>query len=351
MMSLEDISEKECKTCGLVEDIKKECEQCHSVICLECIRLQDDKCVECNYPISSKVSSLSSLLSVSNEEDKREEEEEILIPPPVPKTNTDVFLDSKIRLPNIGNSCYVNSAIQVCLHSKRLWKECCEVIGENYLINFLLAVTTIRKQYAEANKIQIWEQCDSVSILRYIFDRINDLYPKGFNPLYGLCLHSQYKCIDCKTITHQRQFESIYCLFPNAETKSVSDLLFSEFKKTDVEYKCGKCESKKSSRSISLDSIPEYIFISLQHIGDDTNFKIDEMIEMNETEYQIKGCIEHLGMSENGGHYISYFKDSVGEWSLFDDDKIVPVQKDKMKERLVQNKRQYCQMTLIWYSL
>lgn len=344
--------DKDCKVCGQTSSLKKECEGCHTVLCVECIVLHDDKCVECNKPISSGLTLLPT-----------QEEEEIIIPPPIhketisdltvgeSKKTEDVFQDSKIRLPNIGNSCYVNSALQICLHSKRLWKECCEIIGESYLINFLMAVTTVRQKYAEANKIHIWEQCDSVSILRYLFDKINDLYPKGFNPLYGLCLHSQYKCGDCKVITHQRQFESIYCLFPNRDSKSIQEMLHEEFKKTEIEHKCEKCESKKCTRSVSLDSIPEYIFISLQHIGDDTDFKINSSIEINSIDYSLKGCIEHLGMSEHGGHYVSYFKNSSDEWSLFDDDKIVPIQNEQMEERLTQNRRHYCQITLVWYAL
>jgi len=359
-----------CSVCNLTLPDIKVCEECKYTMCGECAYLNDEKCSECNtyFPLPPTLLSSSpleeeevivppyrtSLLNI-------EGEEEVIIPPPVSsfiglqsskeEQTLDVFMDSKIRLPNIGNSCYINSALQICLHSKRLWKEWCEIIGEQYVVQFLQVVTILRKKYVEANKIQVWEQCDSVSVIRFIFDKINDLYPKGFNPLYGLCLHSQYKCMDCKYVTHQRQFESIYCLFPNETSKCVSQMIEDDFCKTEVEYKCSKCESKKSTRSVSIDSLSEYIFLSIQHIGDNTNFTIDTTLTVNNADYYLVGCVEHLGRSENGGHYVSYFKDSQNNWSIFDDDKISPISYEQFEQVRTQNKRQHCQITLAWYSL
>lgn len=370
-----------CSVCSLELPKVITCEECKHIHCADCLYLNDNKCSQCNLEqqvseeeviIPQRVSELTYLngeeeVIISPPQRVSEltylrGEEEVIIPPPQriseltylkreEDKKIDVFMDSKIRLPNIGNSCYINSALQVCLHSKRLWKECCEVIGDQYFIQFLPAVTKIRELYTEANKINVWEQCDSVSIFRFLLDKINDLYPKGFNPLYGLCLHSQYKCLSCKHVAHQRQFESVYCVIPNGEHKCLQDMIHMDFKRTEIEYKCGKCENKKAVRSVQLESIPEYIFLSIQHIGNDVDFTIEECIEINSIEYELYGCIEHLGRSEHGGHYISYFKDSQNTVHIFDDDRNDPIPEDMWNDKRRQNRRDIMQIMLVWYHI
>lgn len=266
-----------------------------------------------------------------------------------------VLTGVNIPLPNLGNTCYINSVLQLFLHSKRLFNELNEVLAieNSNELNVVELISKVRIMYTEEKKYNIYEQHDSYLLLSYLLDKINNLFPSKFNPYYSILLHTKLKCKNkqCKHITHQRQFENILYLTPNSETKTIEDCMDKDFITSKVEYTCPKCKHNIASKKTIIDNMPEYIFMTLQHFGDNnTDFTIEKSMIQSGIEYELCGMIEHLGPSESSGHYVSYILDqSNKKWYIFDDDRVYKY--PAIKEKRNQNNRFYSQILVIWYRI
>jgi len=47
----------------------------------------------------------------------------------------------------------------------------------------------------------------------------------------------------------------------------------------------------------------------------------EEEVDNRPANYELKGCITHLGKSPHSGHYVCHIKRE-GEWVLYNDDKV-----------------------------
>jgi ubiquitin C-terminal hydrolase len=97
--------------------------------------------------------------------------------------------------------------------------------------------------------------------------------------------------------------------------------------------------------------MPEYIFMTLQHFGDnDTDFTIEKSTIQSGIEYELCGLIEHIGPSESSGHYVSYILDQSNKhWYIFDDDRVYRYK--SIDEKCNQNNRLYSQILVVWYRI
>ena len=88
----------------------------------------------------------------------------------------------------------------------------------------------------------------------------------------------------------------------------------------------GFCNIKATSKTEILE-LPDYLLITLFRFGEVMmENKIDTTIEFCEkltlpsgTIFSPISCIEHQGQSLNSGHYVTYSKDSTGQWWLLND--------------------------------
>ncbi len=271
-------------------------------------------------------------------------------------SNVSLSLDDKVEdniqiaCPNLGNSCYINSVLQLFFHSKRLYNELREIIELENGGNIVELISKVRNMYTTEKKLSVSEQCDSYLFLSYLLDKINELFPSKFNPCYSLLLHSKIKCGGCKNIIHQRQCENILYLRPSSSINDIDDMINLEFNVKNLEYKCKKCDHSISTKKTIIENLPEYLFITLQEFGEENiDFKIDKILVVEGLEYELSGMIEHIGVSNNGGHYVSYIKHSNKMWYLYNDDRITEC--EDIKKIRKQNKREYCQVLLVWYKI
>lgn len=270
--------------------------------------------------------------------------------------NIGLSLDDKVEdniqisCPNLGNSCYINSVLQIFFHSKRLYSELREIIELENGGNVVELISKIRNMYTTEKKLSLSEQCDSYLFLSYLLDKINELFPSKFNPCYSILLHSKIKCGGCKNIVHQRQCENILYLRPSPLMNDIDDMIDLEFKVKKLEYKCKKCDHTVSSKKTIIENLPEYLFITLQEFGEENiDFKIEKILIVEGLEYELSGMIEHIGVSNNGGHYVSYIKHSNKIWYLYNDDRITEC--NDIKNIRNQNNREYSQVLLVWYKI
>lgn len=398
-MSLMD-SFKKCEICSYLFSSNNilECDTCDIYYCDKCISYYEYKCIYCDSIVNgendnSNVNDNSNIILNKNNEDDdfdyyslNSNEEQIILPnvrylSDITELNInnlvnnneekaeDIKMNSieqftlsekvltgvNIPLPNLGNTCYINSVLQIFLHSKRLFNELNEILifNENEELNVVQLISKVRTMYTEEKKYNIYEQHDSYLLLSYLLDKINNLFPSKFNPYYSILLHTKLKCKNkqCKHITHQRQFENILYLTPNADTKTIEDCMDKDFITSKVEYTCQKCKHNIASKKTIIDNMPEYIFMTLQHFGDNTtDFTIEKSTIQSGIEYELCGMIEHIGPSESSGHYVSYILDQSNKhWYIFDDDRVYRYK--NINEKCNQNNRYYSQILVIWYRI
>jgi ubiquitin C-terminal hydrolase len=311
------------------------------------------KCTSCA-PISVILNLNSDIKYYFKKEDIIDEDviDEDVIEKRIIKNNElDLFVRNGLQIscPNLGNTCYINSVLQIFFHCDRLYSELREIIDitdDNTFINFL---NKIRNMYVTEQKINMYEQCDSYLLLSFLLDKINTLFPSKFNPYYSVLLHAKIKCKKCEHVVHQRQCENVLYLRPTEETNCIKDMKTNEFYSEELEYKCTKCQHNLSSKKVIIDNLPEYLFITLQHFGESNiNFNIEKRIWFNGIEYELAGMIEHLGCTPNSGHYVSYIQER-NKWFLYDDSRISECY--NIDEICHQNCRQYKQVLVIWYRI
>ena len=258
-----------------------------------------------------------------------------------------------IGLSNIGNSCYINSALQLILHSEYMVQLLIERINENQPL-VIEQIDEIRKQYSKfMNHQQIFEQCDASYFFNYLLDRINDTYPTKFNPVCSIEIKARTKCQQCDDTYTSTQHENMLIAYPQPGFDCLLDCISASFTET-VEKKCDGCKQQvQAKRKLQLCNAPLCLYIRLQPILMDENTSMDIPMDLQyntSNSYELKGFIEHRGTSIHYGHYVAYCKDSDG-WNCYNDDRIHFVSTHDIETKLYVQGKHSSFISFLWYEL
>ena len=261
----------------------------------------------------------------------------------------------KVPLNNVGNSCYINSALQIFLHSPPLYEKLVECFGtQNLLLN-------LRKGYCKSTKIQTYDQCDSVMFMNWA---LNSMIESGVsNDAWKQTWGGYYKCTECNVktpiISHN---DNMWVIYPPSllPLKSIKDEEDREYEYDMgpcllkqlieiVDKKCEQCgRSTKTRKSMSLETFPNNLFLNLQHFNKSRMLVYEDIsiVSLDKTQpYVLKGFMIHKG-TLNNGHYVIYIKDRDG-WHLYDDSTIIKVFDIYA---ILGNKESYQSSPLLWYE-
>jgi len=275
-------------------------------------------------------------------------------------------------LPNIGNSCYFNSSIQLCKLIKNIEfqdSNCTEnsfirdiqnlFENNDEISNYLKLYTYISSKL----QYQQLSQQDSSEVVQFIVDKFVDLISDK-NKL--LSIFNQI--IFCSNCSYYRicneQKESM--LISHELNNSSSDTIeFLDFFKNiisiqnidNLNTEC-KCDSPKAQIQTIFTSLPEYLFINVGRCDYTTrkiykkllfnsDFNIDNPIHLENSikgidirkknnHYILIGIIIHHGETSNSGHYSSIIKHNE-EWIYCDDLRIVKIDINNEMEYIQKN--------------
>jgi ubiquitin carboxyl-terminal hydrolase 36/42 len=275
--------------------------------------------------------------------------------------DTPIDFTIKKGFTNFGNTCFYNATLQSIFRCEELierLKNYEPAKDPNKLLKYLR--TTIQdyylkpevigdfgpslllRSYREMNQNYMYGSQDcSLECLTYFLDNFieaSKLENINIAELFDCNLKSKITCGECATVSVSNANEKVIILPIKNETTyegSMKSFLSEEKLTDDNLYDCEKCKKKVSAtKKLVIKNSPKYLYVALKRF--EFNYikelnkirasKIDTDISMpcvttiNNFEYQLKGCIYHMG-SLNGGHYVYYHRID-NQWILFDDKQI-----------------------------
>lgn len=280
---------------------------------------------------------------------------------------------------NIGNSCYLNSALQCLINSEIFVNELQNIIKsykglstENLkryeFLNLLIDMTSatnpvnlkqILSEYDDLFKYNHQQDAHEalMSILNILHKetKINSKHHEklfksmnqgwishiktfGFSFIDKIFSGQQVSIVKCPC-NHIVQTSEIY----NSLNLSISNdsklhTSFGQYFSPDTipDYECDHCHNKtNATKMISILSFPDILIISLKRFTQQgqkiqSNYEILTELSFNninigQLNYKLKVIVNHVGNSLHSGHYTSIIINS-GNYYYIDDDKIIQIQ-------------------------
>jgi ubiquitin C-terminal hydrolase len=243
---------------------------------------------------------------------------------------------------NIGNSCYLNSALQMLFNSEDFRnilknKVFIGTLFENIIKNYdnsnIFNPGEVKRIVANNNKIFAnCNQQDSYEFIIYLFDVLDKNLGNSMNNVlydkFGIETTSNIKCkmANCGKESENKSTE-LFLQLPITDELDLSDS-YRKYKsvgklENDNAYFCQKCNKKVVARKNTITTKwPDNMIIVLKRFnymmrkdGRQINIPINWRHG-----YKLKGGIIHMG-SYGGGHYI-YFGEENQEWFIANDSHI-----------------------------
>ncbi|KAK4052126.1 hypothetical protein OIV83_002420 [Microbotryomycetes sp. JL201] len=285
-------------------------------------------------------------------------------------------------LHNLGNTCYLNSALQALVHTAPLVRYVeqaqhdpakCEFLAKKHFCMTCAMKRLVVQSYGRrgsyspdfitknlrhiAKHLRIGRQEDAHEVLRFLIDnmQLSELYGRNskmpqqikesnfVHQIFGGRVRSRVMCQNC----HQPSdtFDSILdlSLDLSRRTTTIKDALALYTKPDQLKgankYKCEKCKKLvNAEKRFTIDRAPMILTIHLKRFTP-TGRKITEPIDYPESlrlghymsdpsidpAYKLYAVIHHSGGGPHSGHYTASVKASDNKWYSMNDEMVSPI--------------------------
>lgn len=226
-------------------------------------------------------------------------------------------------LPNLGNTCYINSILQCLRYQRHFVKLLKKYNSEKdskfhqHFIDLMFDGHTEQsiKDFVfhlskENQEFKLFKQCDAHELFLFLIDHFYE-YHDMHNPFKGT-IESRIFC-DCgyESLTKQ----DFISLSVNVK-ESIDDMLDDYQRVEEIDIKC-KC-SKMLKKQMTITNRPSIMVVHLKRFSN-SNRKIDTEILLDETRsYKMTAICNHSGQTQ-GGHYTAAVLRGHGGWWMCND--------------------------------
>lgn len=237
---------------------------------------------------------------------------------------------------NFGNSCYINSALQLLISCSYFTKI---ILSSNnssidfykqFLLNYFNNKTCSSKnlvQYLNIKRFMDNSQQDShdflISLLDILYEKIKKYdINKIFDKLFLINIQYIITCLNCKyqSISHSNENSLILSITSNNLTECFMNYLKPEI----LEWKCEKCHYIKAKKNTIIKKLPKYLIILVKRYSLQKVIVPKELIHR----YFLRSFIVQFG-NLSGGHYISFIKNN-NQWYLVNDSVIKLINEEQL---------------------
>ena len=280
-------------------------------------------------------------------------------------------------LPNIGNSCYLNSSIQLCkLITGIKFKDAEE--KQNSFITDIQTVFQTGNNDEELNRYmrlytfiannlqyQLGSQQDNCEVVQFIIDKYVDLI-KNKNKLITR-FNQVISCSNCSKVRICSEQKESMLISHELNNSSKEEIEFNDFftniitpqNVETINTECG-CSSPSPKVQTILTKLPEFLFIKVGRCKYDTSkiykrlkfnsdFQLDYPLNLHnyingtDTNRKIKqyiliGIVIHHGDTSHTGHYSAIIRGNANEkWVYCDDMRVVEINIEEQLEYIQKN--------------
>lgn len=281
---------------------------------------------------------------------------------------------------NIGNTCYLNSGLQMLIQNKDLCKLIIKYASQSKILNTIaqfineyytssnssISPDEIKKIVQERQELFYGhQQQDSSEFVVFLLDIIDEEIKKvdenkeGIKPIFGIDFNIRIKCKlkSCLQISNKAEVNNFLLLDINSnssnysnsfqenkENKDINDL-YRQFKSSDKleddnKYLCSRCKVKRiASKRSEIIHWPDHLIIWLKRYkqnGMNIQKNNESIIPNSEWRrgYKLYGGIIHSG-GLNGGHYIYIGKnEDDNKWYIYDDSHVSEINEERVESAL-----------------
>jgi hypothetical protein len=244
---------------------------------------------------------------------------------------------TNIPIQNLGNTCYINAALQMLLHSG-LFGECMECFTIKSHATMRDMILILRQQYTCLQDIILTEQCDATLFFKYLLDFMKDRQVDGVEQF--LCkIKNIFYCEVCESSTKSTLYDTMLTIYVSSYQAEYMQCYTDSITKNIVERRCDTCaeNTTQTQKWIVHSSMLLFYHIvyssqhcSLQEIPTIISFTKPNTKGKKIEIYHLYCFIEHrkpFYSEENHGHYVCFAKEENEEWIEYNDEKcnVIPL--------------------------